>query len=157
MLNCPPSFRGRHNEVRSKCWLVLLDRYLAGDRRGLSARELAEHTGVSVSTLYVLLGRWYRWCYVLRNDHTEPVTWKIASRGRRWLDRWHEVMPLTRYLEEIESHQALNRPALHKLKRVGRPRSHDVKSHAVSRNVKSYALIGDGGGHHGRRRYRGKT
>ena len=91
---------------------------------------------------------------MLRNDHTEPVTWKIASRGRRWLDRWHDVMPLTRYLEDIEAHQTLNPPTLHRLKRVGRPRSHGVRHHAGTADVMPYALIGDGTGHHRRRRYR---
>jgi len=112
---------------------------------------------VSVSTLYVLLGRWYRWCYVLRNDYTHPVTWKIANRGRKWLDRWHDVMPLTRYLEEIEAHQTLNPPTLHKLKRAERPQPSGIKPCAVAADVMSYDLIGDGAGHHRKRRHHRKA
>ena len=147
-LNYTPSFKGRHNEVRSKSWLVLYNRHLATESRGLTARELAEHAGVSLPTLYVLLGRWCRWRYVLRDDNTEKITWKIASRGRKWLDRWSDTMPLARYLQEIEAHQALNPPILHKLKKLERPRLGCVKSSAVAGDVRLYAVVGDGTGHH---------
>jgi len=97
-----PTFHGKHNAIRSKCWLILYDRLLAGKSSGLTLSELAEQTGCNYGSLAHLLFRWVRWRYILRSN-TVPFTYHIAARGRKWLDRWRNHMPLHRYIGEIEA------------------------------------------------------
>ena len=97
------SFEGNHNELRSKCLLVLYDRYLGGkQRQGLTVRELAERAGVNLSSVKVKIMLWCKWKYLL-GYRTSPYTFRIAARGRKWIDRHRcRGMPFDRYMQEIE-------------------------------------------------------
>lgn len=99
-LNYVPSFRGKHNSTRVKAWLILYDRY-----RGLKLAELALLTGVSYKSLSVSLSRWIKWRYVGARSHPGGREYHILKRGRAWLERWRDTMPLDRYIQEIETHQ----------------------------------------------------
>lgn len=100
-----PKFYGKYNETKAKCWLVLYNLYLSGDKKGLTARELANLAGVNLRSLYTLLQRWHTWNRVLLKTDTLN-RWKIAVKGRKWLDNHQDLMPMARYVTEIEAHQA---------------------------------------------------
>ena len=102
--NYVPSFRGKHNSTRCKAWLLLYDRYL-GKKRGLKLRELALLTGISYKSLAVLLSRWIRWNYIGFRSRPRGREYSLRKRGRAWLDRWQPIMPLERYLAELENIQ----------------------------------------------------
>ncbi len=98
----PPSFNGRHNEVKSKCFLVLYNSRL-GHGGSYTAKQLASLAGVSYYSLLTLLNRWELWGYVLRRGLRDSK-WRISARGIAWLERWQHDMPLERYYSEIEAH-----------------------------------------------------
>lgn len=101
-----PGFSGLHNNVKAKSWLVLYDCQLGGNVKGLTVRELAAIIGASRASLAVLLGRWRKWGYVGVVAYSRPRRYRIAERGRQWVDRWRDIMPLERFLFEIEAAQA---------------------------------------------------
>jgi len=103
-LNYVPSFRGKHNSTRVKAWLILYDRYL-GKKRGLKLAELALLTGVSYKSLSASLPRWIKWRYVGARSRPGGREYSLRKRGRAWLERWRDTMPLDRYIQEIETHQ----------------------------------------------------
>ena len=98
------SFNGIHNSVRSKCLIVLYDRYLGGEqRKGLTVRELAAQAGVNLFSVKSKIMLWCKWKYLL-GYKTDPYTFKIAERGKKWIDRHrHRGMPFDRYMQEIEN------------------------------------------------------
>jgi len=96
-----PTFKGRHNSVKAKCLIVLYEAKM-GHQIGPTAKELAAKAGVSYRSLSTLLPRWLRWEFVLC-EGTYRVQWRIARRGQQWLNRWQSVMPLVRYVREIEA------------------------------------------------------
>jgi hypothetical protein len=96
-----PTFVGKHNGTRCKAWLTLYDRYL-GHKRGLTLKELASTTGISYGSLAVSLCKWKKWRYVGYEPHPGGRRYHILSRGRNWLDRWQDTMPLKRYLNDLE-------------------------------------------------------
>jgi len=102
--NYVPTFEGKHNSTRCRAWLVLYDRYL-GNKRGLTLRELAFMTGISYKSLSVSLIKWIRWRYIGYQPHRGGRQYCILKRGRDWLQRWQDTMPLEQYIKEIEAHQ----------------------------------------------------
>jgi len=102
-----PTFNGRHNAVKAKAWLALLDNKLSG-KDGLTVSELADMTGANVASLSVLLCRWRYWNYVSGWGKRGQTRYVIMPRGQRWLDRWisRGVLPLQRYLDELGSCEA---------------------------------------------------
>ncbi len=99
------SFNGIHNSNRSKVLIVLYDRYEGNKPRGLTVRELAEQTGCNFYSLKSRVMKWVKWKYLL-GYRTTPYTFKIAERGRKWLDRHrNRGMPFDRYMQEIEQWQ----------------------------------------------------
>lgn len=104
-LNYIPTFKGRHNSIRCKVWLILYDRYLGGNS-GLKLNELVKSTGCNYKSLSVLVGRWIRWRYIGYNNYPGGREYHILKRGKDWIERWKNVMPLERYIKEIEVHQA---------------------------------------------------
>jgi len=55
-LNLVPTFTGKHNEIRAKAWLLLLDNELAG-KSGLKLSELVKIGNFDYKSLSVLLSR----------------------------------------------------------------------------------------------------
>lgn len=100
--NYMPTFEGKHNATRCKAWLVLYDRYLAG-KSGLKLRELAKITGLSYKSLSVSLSKWVKWSYVGYRSRPGGREYWLRKRGRRWIDRWQNIMPLDRYIGELEN------------------------------------------------------
>ena len=103
-LNLVPSFQGKHNHTRCLAWLVLYDRYL-GKKKGLKLRELALLTGISYKSLSTCLSKWIKWRYVGYRSRPGGREYRILARGRHWIDRWQSIMPLERYLNELENIQ----------------------------------------------------
>ena len=102
--NYVPTFKGKHNSTRCKAWLVLYDRYL-GHKRGLTLRELALTTGISYKSLSVSLVRWIGWRYIGYCTTPKGRIYRLRKRGKEWLERWWYIMPLQRYLKELENVQ----------------------------------------------------
>jgi hypothetical protein len=98
--NYVPSFRGKHNATRCKAWLLLYDRFL-GNKRDLSLKELSEITEIGYKSLSVCLVKWIRWRYIGFNNHQGGRRYHILKRGRDWLERWQDQMPLEAYLSEM--------------------------------------------------------
>ncbi len=98
----PPSFEGKHNSVKAKCFIVLYDSKL-GHGGSYTAKQLASLAGVSYFSVLTLLNRWELWGYVLRKGLRDSK-WRISARAVAWLERWQHDMPLERYYSEIEAH-----------------------------------------------------
>lgn len=100
-----PTFVGKHNSIKAKCWLLLYDRCL-GNQRGLKLAELAEMTGCSYKSLSVLLSRWIKWKYIGYCERKGGREYRLLRRGIAWIDRWHDTMPLADYIRELEDVQS---------------------------------------------------
>jgi hypothetical protein len=100
---CPPTFSGRHNRVKATCWLVMLDRSIAG-KTPLTIRGLSWETGIKLSSLKVLVGRWCQpsWNYCAYTTDKRPKRIRIASRGREWVSRWYNIIPVDEIDNNIE-------------------------------------------------------
>jgi hypothetical protein len=68
--------------------------------------ELAAMTGSSYSSLSVLVSRWTRWKYIGFRGRKGGREYILLARGRGWIERWHDVMPLTDYIRELEEIQS---------------------------------------------------
>ncbi len=78
------TFRGRHNIVKSRVFLVL------GEHpSGISIRSIVEESDANYDSLRTMLPRWVRWRYVLRRQvirHGRKVfAYRLAVRGRRFI------------------------------------------------------------------------
>lgn len=112
-----PSFKGIHNAVRSKAWLVLLDHQLSGEP-GLTLHQLSAEIGTSYHSLAVLLNKWtgYRrrkpvgYHTIHRAGYGNIKIYRLLKPGRKWLDRWIQEgeLPIERYLSELEQVRLLN-------------------------------------------------
>ena len=100
--NYVPTFKGKHNSTRCKAWLVLYDRYL-GHKRGLILRELAALTGISYHSLANSLTKWIKWRYIGYRITPKGRIYRLRKRGREWLERWWYIIPLERYINELDS------------------------------------------------------
>jgi hypothetical protein len=105
-----PGFKGKHNSVRSKVLLILLDNRLSGGN-GLTLRELTSLSGANYASLAVLLRKWSTYTrrkpigYSTVTRGGIPVkVYRILRPGQKWLDRWiHEgYLPIERYLAELD-------------------------------------------------------
>ena len=102
------TFKGKHNESKSKALLCLWDAKQRG-LSGLSLKLLAFESSVSYAYLKARLGKWHSWGYVARyitKGRLRPVfSYKIAARGERFLDERvpHDV--LARYIEEMHAYK----------------------------------------------------
>ena len=103
-INYTPTFRGKHNEVKCKCWLVLYNYYL-NNEPGLRLIELVNQTGGNYKSISVLVGRWIHWGFIGYRSYPRGRVYHILKLGREWLNRWWDLMPLARYIEEIEEVQ----------------------------------------------------
>jgi len=104
-VNYQATFNGKHNQSKAKCLIVLYERYLSG-KNGLSLSRLSELSGVGYNSLSAQLPNWTRWRYVNRRGTAGKFMYSISLKGRRWLNKWASVMPLDRYISEIEGHEA---------------------------------------------------
>ena len=103
-INYVPTFHGKHNEIKAKCLFLLYHWYL-NYKRGLALAELVKIGGFNYKSLSVLLSRWIKWRYIGYRNYRGGRVYYIRSRGRRWLERWKYIMPLDRYINELESIQ----------------------------------------------------
>lgn len=94
------TFNGKHNMAKSKVLIVLLARYKQG-LGGLSARELHNATGVSLTVLKTKLSQWAKWKYVVRrvaSGYRPHYSYTISERGAKFIliripaDRYNEYV-----------------------------------------------------------------
>jgi hypothetical protein len=88
----PPSFAGKHNEVRARCYLVL---YNLKDEL-LTARELALLANCKATVVAAALPDWYRWHFVRRYKVQRPTrrmyTYSATERLKKWVETWSPWM-----------------------------------------------------------------
>jgi predicted transcriptional regulator len=97
------SFDGCHNALKAKTWLFLSQERDTG--RWYSAKELHLILGLPLHSLRTHLKRWCDWGRVLRRYHG-VYEYRLAAKGVDWLEHWQAIMPLNRYVEEVEAWQS---------------------------------------------------
>ena len=108
------TFRGRHNRTKSKTLITLYHRrYKLGNRTGLGLSELAQLSGCGYNSLRAKLGRWTAWGYIERNYSTgyqgRPIfVYKLADRGKRFIEERLPPEKLAEYVIEIKQSRAKN-------------------------------------------------
>jgi hypothetical protein len=80
-----------HNQVKILAFLVMRDWY-ANQGCGLSVRDLSLVLSnfTTNGSLWVLIGRWRRWGYVLRDSKGFRVRYRLAAKGKDYLERHEE-------------------------------------------------------------------
>lgn len=107
-----PTFRGRHNEIKCKAWLLLYDRQLSGSG-SVTLSELTKLIGANYHSLAVLLKRWVNWKFLgVAINKEGHRCYFLRPRGVRWIQRHLFVMPVERYIEELEAIQGAQGRAL---------------------------------------------
>jgi hypothetical protein len=108
----PPTFNGRHNELKCKVLYILYEAYKAdtyGGGRWLTAKQIYELSGVNYRSLLTRLPLYHRWEYILCPKHKYGFNcYAISKAGRAYFDKYRDVMPLARYMREIKEWQAKN-------------------------------------------------
>lgn len=89
------SFDNHHNASKSKVFIVLYHRkFTLRDNTGLSARQLADHTGVSYNYVRSRIIKWTAWGYVKRSteivDNRPLLVYTIADRGKHFIE---DILP----------------------------------------------------------------
>ena len=84
-------FEGKSNNTKIKVLLVLHhERYDLGNRKGLTARDIAVKAGVSLPYIRNRLPKWWRWRYtgraVIVTDGKAEIRHRICARGRLYLE-----------------------------------------------------------------------
>ena len=110
-----PNFNGKANLSKCKAWLTMYDRSVA-DKKPLTTLQLWWETGVPYHSLSKLISLWWHWHYVERIHDAWPMKVRLAARGRDWVRRWYDIMPIERITSEIEEWQRI-RPPFPKRKR----------------------------------------
>lgn len=101
-MNYVPTFKAKHNKIKCMCWILLYDRYLAG-KGGLKLPELVRIGNFNYYSLANSLTKWLKWGYIGYRTSTGGREYHIGKRGRDWIDRWRNVMPLKQYIRELET------------------------------------------------------
>jgi hypothetical protein len=101
------TFRGKHNEAKSKVLITLLDSKEKG-YGGLTLKEIARESSVSYEYLKSRLGKWYQWKYITRhvtNGSTRPVySYSIAVRGEAFVNTRIPPEVLYRYTADLREY-----------------------------------------------------
>ena len=106
------TFRGKHNASKSKILLICYhQKFMLHSAIALSARELAETSGVSYGYLKKRLAKWVEWKYLLRKATAGPLgqpvfVYTIAARGAHFLEVRAPREKLNQYLAEIKAAKA---------------------------------------------------
>ena len=102
-----PSWRGKHNAVKSKVLLQLYSVWSKGDNDGLCLSELAALTGTAATSLKTLLPRWTQWHYTRRKAkvfNKRPVfSYLIDARGRRFVELRLPPEKRAQFITEIKA------------------------------------------------------
>ena len=97
------TFRGKHNKIKSQVLIYLVARYKKGFG-GLSAREIHDAIGVSLTTLKTKLPQWVKWKYVNRKavSGSRPhYSYTIAERGAKFVSIRIPPDKYNEYVQEI--------------------------------------------------------
>lgn len=96
-----PSFKRPHNEIKTRCLVVLYYMQKAGESRRLTARQLADRARVKLDTLRVLLIRWNRWGYVTADRTGSAIRYGLGANGYKWIGKWQDLIRKQPYMKEI--------------------------------------------------------
>lgn len=111
-LRFPGQDAGAWNCRKWKCLFILNERARKG-QGGISAKDLAELTGVGLASLNAALLKWVRWRYIARQGERMQYKYVLLAGGKKFLD-WSEtyisLRDRERWLSEIiEAQKALRR------------------------------------------------
>ena len=103
---------GKHNASKYKVlfFLALVENRHARSH-GCTARVLHYRLGISLGSLRVSLQKWTKWGYVSRRrgkDAGHEYRYFILAKGRRFLNWANVMLPVSRFVDEIEAHQRKN-------------------------------------------------
>ena len=108
----PPTFNGRHNELKCKVLIILYEAYLSdlnSKGKWLTSKQIYELSGVNYQSLLTRLPLYHRWKYILCPKIKYGFKrYAISKAGREYFDKYKEAMPLDRYMRDIEAWQANN-------------------------------------------------
>ena len=106
----PPTFNGRHNELKCKVLYILYEAYKADPYSGgrwLTAKQIYELTGVNYRSLLSRLPLYVRWKYILCPKRRYSFKkYAISKAGRDYFDKYKDNMPLASYKRDIKAWQA---------------------------------------------------
>ena len=108
------SFNGLHNRTKAKVLIFLLYLSENGARQGITINQLANLTGLPISSLRALLPKWWRWGYVnmIKLGKAKPdgstCLYRIGLKGRNYVQL---TIPTTVYNECIQDIQDWQREA----------------------------------------------
>lgn len=91
------------NCVKGKVYLWLYSH----PREWVRAQDLADATGLNKKSLFVLMRKWSgpTWHTLRREKRQGFYRYQLTKKGVTWLNRWHELMPLQRWQQEIQEWQ----------------------------------------------------
>jgi len=99
-----PSFKGKHNAVKTKIYLVLREAHFR-----LSSASLSTLTGIPESSLRVTLLKLHRWGRIKRQKVNGFYLYSLGEKGLQWLVKWQELIPIQRYRAEMVESRNLRR------------------------------------------------
>ena len=105
----PASFNPPHNQTRAMVLLALDDyrEHHSGRGKGLTVKELLAMTGRPYGSIAASVGKWMKWDFISRHCASDSngrliFHYRIAPRGRRWLQKHLPYMPLDQYLADLQ-------------------------------------------------------
>ena len=96
------------NNVKGKVYLMLY----AHPHEWVRAQDLAAATGLNKRSLFTLMRKWSgpTWYTLHRKKIRGFYRYQLSKKGITWFNRWHELMPLKRWQEEIQEWQEAHPP-----------------------------------------------
>jgi hypothetical protein len=108
----PPTFNGKHNELKCKVLYILYEAYnntRGGGSRWLTAKQIYELSSINYRSLLTRLPLYHRWKYILCPKRRYGFKrYAISKAGRAYFDKYRDDMPLARYKREIKELRAKN-------------------------------------------------
>ena len=93
-----------YNSTKGKVYLMLY----AHPHEWVRAQDLAAATGLNKRSLFTLMRKWAgpTWHTLERQKIRGFYRYKLTKKGLSWFLRWHELMPLEKWQQEIDQWQS---------------------------------------------------
>ena len=92
-----------YNSTKGKVYLMLY----AHPHEWVRAQDLASATGLNKRSLFTLMAKWAgpTWHTLRREKRKGFYRYQLTKKGISWFNRWHELMPLDKWQQEIQEWQ----------------------------------------------------
>lgn len=104
----PPTFSGRHNEVKWLAFIVLLDYYIVNPRQYIDTVTICSIAPLNSRSLLTLLKRWTNWGYISRIKRRGIFCYRLRKKARNYLSRYWAIAPIESYRKTITDWQDFN-------------------------------------------------